>query len=286
MQKHSFKFKALGTYWQVETIVQLPLSLIHLIEARIKSFDKTYSRFRKDSLIFQISQHAGSYVFPEDGNILFDFYKKLYDSTSGKITPLIGDVLERAGYDANYSFEVKPQKAISGWDEVLEWKGTSLKVTQPVMLDFGAAGKGYLIDIVGQLLVQNNIFDFVVDGSGDLMQRGKIDNVVGLEHPLRPGEIIGTIEVINQSLCASATNRRVWGNGFHHIFDPDSLKPTEQIIATWVIATDTITADGLATALFFTEPLALASEFSFEYVRMHAGGAIDYSSIFEGQLYT
>ena len=286
MLKHNFEFEALGTHWRVETIVQLSPDVIRLIKARIESFDKTYSRFRKDSLIYQISQQAGIYVFPEDGKVLFDFYKKMYEITSGKVTPLIGNALERSGYDADYTFQVKPQEAIPAWNEVLEWNGTSLKVEQPVMLDFGAAGKGYLIDIIGQFLVQNNIRDFVVDGSGDLMQRGIIDNTVGLEHPLRPGEIIGAIEVINQSLCASATNRRVWGNGLHHIFDPDSLKPTDQIIATWVIASDTITADGLATALFFTEPRVLANHYSFEYLRMHAGGAIDYSSIFEGQLYS
>ncbi len=286
MPKHNIFFEALGTHWQVETIVQLTPDIIRLIKTRIESFDKTYSRFRKDSLIHQISQQAGIYVFPEDGKVLFDFYKKLYDISSGKVTPLIGNALERAGYDADYTFRVKPQLAIPAWDEVLEWNGTSLKVDRPVMLDFGAAGKGYLVDIVGQLLVENGIRDFVVDGSGDLMQRGLIDNMVGLEHPLRPGEIIGAIEVAHQSLCASATNRRVWGNGMHHIFDPDNLKPTDQIIATWVIATNTILADGLATALFFTEPQTLAGEFSFEYLRMHASGAIDCSSVFEGQLYS
>jgi thiamine biosynthesis lipoprotein len=44
-------------------------------------------------------------------------------------------------------------------------------------------------------------------------------------------------------------------------------------------------ADGIATALFMTEPTILLSQYDFQYVRMHASGSIDYSRSLEGQLF-
>jgi len=285
MQKHSYRFDAIGTQWDIETVLPLPDELRGAIAAQVESFDVTYSRFRSDSLVAQVARQAGVFVFPDNAQQLFRVYRTLYEATNGKVTPLIGTMLENAGYDADYSLVPKAQVTLAKWDDVLQWKGAILKTTQPVTLDVGAAGKGYLVDLISKLLEAADITEYVVDASGDFRHRGVIQNIVGLEDPLHPDRVIGVIDVMNKSLCASASNRRVWGNGLHHIFDPDTKSPTNEIVATWVIADDTMTADGIATALFFAEPDVLARRFSFEYVRMHTGGAIDYSPAFEGKLF-
>ena len=87
---------------------------------------------------------------------------------------------------------------------------------------------------------------------------------VGLENPTDFKQVIGVVEVNNKSICASAGSRRKWGK-FHHIIDPKNLKSPDKIIASWVIAKDTITADGLATCLFFTTPEKLLKYFEYEY---------------------
>jgi len=285
MPKHSYSFDAIGTQWSIETVTQLPEHIITSVDALIADFDATYSRFREDTLVAQAAQHEGVFVFPDNADKLFAFYKTLYDATDGKVTPLIGSMLEKAGYDADYTLQSQTQAALPTWDQALELKGSILKTSQPVTLDVGAAGKGYLVDLVAELLEAAGIVEYVVDASGDFRHKGSMENAVGLEHPHDPTRIIGVIDVMNKSLCASASNRRAWGNGLHHIFDPDTKAPTEDIIATWVIADETIAADGLATALFFTEPKKLAGQFSFEYARIHSDGAIDYSPAFEGKLF-
>jgi len=285
MLKHSYTFEALGTQWAIETKEEMSGLVVAAIVNRIEIFDTVYSRFREDSLVSHIAMKPGRYVFPDDAQKLFDFYRSLYELTNGKVTPLIGDMISRAGYDAKYSLLAQPQTLAPRWDEVLGWSGTALTAKQPVTLDVGAAGKGYMVDIVAGILDDNFIVEYVVDASGDLRHKGTSENMVGLEHPLEPGKVIGAVEVKNKSLCASASNRRAWGEGMHHIFDPDEMAPTRDIIATWVIADEAMVADGLATALFFVEAKALKREYDFEYVRMHSDSSVEYSQYFKGKLY-
>jgi len=285
MLRHNYPFEVFGTQWAIETNSELDFSLKQTIQNRIDAFDKVYSRFRPDSLVTEISKTAGEYVFPADAKALFEFYKNIYALTAGKVTPLIGDVISRAGYDAHYSFKAQPQKPVEAWDDVLNWNGLTLTTTKPVLLDVGAAGKGYMVDILAAILDELLVSGYVIDASGDLRHKGNSKNVVGLEHPLEPGKVIGAVEVSNRSLCASASNRRAWGEGMHHIFDPDELAPTKEIIATWVIADEAMMADGLATALFFVDAHRLSGAYDFEYVRMFADGSVQYSPYFKGKLF-
>lgn len=281
--KHSFS--ALGTVWQIDTAEPLTNSLKTIIAERIETFDATYSRFRNDSLVHTIATTPGTYSLPPDAPALFDFYRELYDLTGGAVTPLIGDMLERAGYDAAYSLTPRTQLPLPAWDDVLTITSTELVTTVPITIDIGAAGKGYLVDIIAQLLNRHDITDYVIDASGDLIHRGSTAHLVGLEHPARPGVVIGTVPVENRSLCASATTRRAWGNGLHHIFNPHTERPVDDVTATWVLAHSTMLADGLATALFLYDPAVLAEHYDFSYVRYHSNGSLDYSTNFEGELF-
>ena len=284
MPKHNLSFEALGTQWAIETEVRLSTELIDRIHQRIELFDATYSRFRADSLVTKVATQKGSFTFPADADNLFKLYRNLYGATAGKVTPLIGEMLERAGYDAAYSLQPKAQQQLPKWDEAMTWQSPVLTTTRPIVLDVGAAGKGYLVDIICSILDAGGIGNYIVDASGDLSHKGTMENKVGLEDPRDPTKIIGVIDIRNKSLCASASNRRAWGDDLHHIFDPDVATPTTEIIASWVIADEAMVADGIATALFFTDPNVVAASFEFGFARMHADGSIDYSYAFEGKL--
>jgi thiamine biosynthesis lipoprotein len=286
MLPHSLQFDAIGTKWRIETVAPLTPTITNEITVTIESFDQTYSRFQPNSLVAQVARSAGFYHFPDDSIALFKFYRALYDLTNVKVTPLIGAMLEKAGYDASYSLSSHPQTSLPTWDEAMAWHDTTLTTMQPVVIDVGAAGKGYLVDKISHLLDAAGIDEYVVDASGDIRHRGTYKNLVGLENPFDTTEVIGSIAVQNESLCASATNRRVWGDDLHHIFDPHTMEPTRDIVATWVIAEQGMVADGLATALFFARPERFQEAFQFEYVRMHYNGSLEYSSRFKEGLFT
>jgi thiamine biosynthesis lipoprotein len=254
MQPHKVSFDAIGTKWHIESMDALSDRLLADIRNCVETYDQTYSRFRSDSLVTEISQRAGVYKFSDDSIELMELYRILYDLTDGYMTPLIGSMLEKAGYDANYSFTPRQQTALPAWNDAMEWDRGTVTTTRPILIDIGAAGKGHLIDKVGGLLTAQGVDDYVIDAGGDILHKGECENIVGLEHPLDTSKIIGTIPVQNASICASASNRRIWGDGMHHIFDPYTMQPTRKITATWVVAKSAMIADGIATALFITNP--------------------------------
>ena len=171
----------------------------------------------------------------------------------------------------------------------MTWDGSILHTSAPIVLDVGAAGKGYLIDIIGAQLESFGATSFVIDGSGDLSHRGPGTLRVGLEHPFDPTKVIGVLPLTNAALAASASNRRAWCDGLHHIVDPRSGEPTRNVIAGWVVADTAMVADGLATALFFLEPTALArleAEFGAGWLRVSSAGSAQWSTTFRGELFT
>ena len=119
-----------------------------------------------------------------------------------------------------------------------------------------------------------------------ILQSGPGSLRVGLEHPFDSILAIGVVHLQDRALCASAANRRAWGEGLHHVLDASTGTPVNAVAATWVLAQDAMTADGLATALFLTDPSSLAAEFDFDYVRMFSDGRAEFSPAMAGVLFS
>jgi thiamine biosynthesis lipoprotein len=286
----SFAFEAIGTQWSIDILDSLSetkgQTLLNEINKRIEVFDKTYSRFRKDSLITEMSQKAGRYDMPPDAKPLLTLYKQLYQITRGAVTPLIGNVLSDAGYDAAYSLKPRTLHHPDTWEQVLDYTAPKLTIKKPAILDFGGGGKGYLTDIVGELLQAQGVHNFCIDASGDILYKNETNKPIriGLEHPENPEQIIGVAELTNGSLCGSAGNRRKW-HDFHHIISPHTLTSPTHIAAVWVIARTGLLADALTTSLFFTKPETLQNYFDFQYVIVNKDYTLAMSDDFPGEFF-
>ncbi|MYW96160.1 FAD:protein FMN transferase [Amycolatopsis rubida] len=286
----SFRFAAIGTQWQIDTERPLAEELRRRIRSLAEEFDRVWSRFRDDSLVTRIA-HAGTggrFEFPARDAALLDLYDRLVAATDGALDPLVGRDLELLGYDARYTL-VPDEAALAGrrrdsWTRDVRREGTSIATERPMVIDVGAAGKGYLVDLVAQTLLDAGVVEFVVDASGDLRHHGREPVTVGLEHPVLPGRVLGTVALRDSALCASATNRRSWGDGLHHVLNGQTGRPVDDVVATWVLAADAATADGLATALFVSDPARLRT-FPCSWVRMLANGRVQWSDNFAGELF-
>ncbi len=285
-----FEFAAIGTSWKIDILDEVSEQeasfLQKTIQDRIEVFDINYSRFREDSLVSEMSRRAGTYTLPEDAKPLLDMYQKLYQSTGGMLTPLIGKLMEETGYDAKYSLIPTELHHPAKWEDTLAYNFPNLTLKHPALLDFGALGKGYAIDIVSDILRAKNIQSFTVDAGQDIFYQNKKNDIlrVGLENPENFEEVIGVVELNNQSICGSSGSRRKWKN-FHHIMHPFALEPVRHIVSTWAVASTALEADALASALFFVPGSFLKTEYNFEYVVLYSNFSVDKSDAFPGELF-
>lgn len=281
----AWTFEAIGTQWHIDTDEPVPPAVRESVMARIDAFDRDWSRFRNDSFVSRVAAQPGEHPLPEDAADLFSLYDALDDLTGGAVNPLAGAALVALGYDAQYSLVPSgPPVAAAPWSSVQ--RSETHLVTVGELIDVGAAGKGRLVDLVSATLSDRGVEAHTVDAGGDLVHRADTALRVGLEHPADPTRAIGIAELADgRALCGSATNRRAWGEGLHHVVDARTGTPTADVAAVWVVADTCMLADGLATAHFFTTPDELMARFDHQFVRMHADGRVLWSPEFPGEVF-
>jgi thiamine biosynthesis lipoprotein len=281
-----WRFEAIGTVWEIETAAPLPPSVRATVADTVERFDREWSRFRPDSLVSALARGGGAARAPADAVDMLDEFVALSAATHGAVNPLVGASLEALGYGASSGLvDHGPRAAPADWTERVTWADDTLRVTEPVMIDVGALGKGRLVDRVLEIVGAHTTGDVVVDASGDLAVRGAPQRI-GLEHPFDPRRVIGVIEVTDAALCASATNRRAWGDGLHHVLDARTGVPVRTIAATWAVASTAMRADAIATALFFEGGPEIAHRWGVEWVRMTTDGRVEWSPGSRAELFT
>lgn len=290
-------FEATGCHWTVNTRTQLPDTLRKRITKRVTTFEDVWSRFRPGSLVRRAA--AGAFPRRADGAVelslparsstLLELYDRLHAATGGRIDPLVGADLTALGYDAEYSFVVRDGavhrlRADHGrptWADTARHDGDRLVLRESALIDVGAVGKGFLADLLADWLKDADQEEYVIDASGDLLVRCSEPVRVGLERPGArsggEGEVVGVVELTDGAVCASGISRRTWGPGLHHILDAHTGLPVQgmnAVIATWAVASSCAVADGLATALFVSDPAALAAAgFDYDFALLRADGS-------------
>jgi thiamine biosynthesis lipoprotein len=282
----TWEFDAIGTRWRIDTAKDLPADARAAVDRVIGEFDSAWSRFRADSLVSLLARGGGPVPAPPDAAAMLGAFEEVSLATSGAVNPLVGASLERLGYDAAYSLRAgEPIAAPTDWATRLRWRGARLALDAPATIDVGALGKGRLVDVVARTLEPWTGGRAVIDASGDLLVAGATQRI-GLEHPFDATRAIGVWEVADAALCASATNRRTWGDGLHHVLDARTGVPVRAVAATWVVADTAMRADALATALFFDGADELAHRWGAQWVRMLTNGRVEWSSGCSAQLFT
>lgn len=293
--------EALGTGIIINTAEPVGSGLRTRMGHLIEGYESVLSRFRDDSILAAMaaSDRGGSFDFPEYCQGLFDLYDSLYLTTGGALDPAVGADLVRLGYGRDMTFRMSADAAdrlgrIRGratWGDDVERVGTTLRTTGPVQLDFGALGKGYLVDLLAGILEgtqgPDRVGDYLIDAGGDMRIHAPAAISIAMEDPDDLTKAVGLVSMVSGSLCASAPSRRRWtaprkdgaAGGLmvlHHIVNAIDGWPVRRVEATWVVVGQdrgkdgrladsypTALADGLSTALFLVDVNALAEYFPF-----------------------
>jgi thiamine biosynthesis lipoprotein len=296
---HENKFESMGTVWTVSVWDDISEEKFAVIKGDIlkmcEEFEKRYSRFLKDSLVWKMAESGvGEYEVGEELVEILQICKKLNEETAGKFNPLIGFSLADLGYDDEYSLQVKDRvRGTPDFNEVLRIVGSDrISLTEAVLLDIGALGKGFMVDRIFEMLENLGLAAFLVNGSGDIRYKGDKAIKAGLEDSENDGYVIGTVDIKSGALAASGNNRREW-QGISHIVDPSSLIGerniyAEQVATSWILAEKAVYADALATCALLVDPEILTEKIDvdFEYCVMNRERRIKKSAGFVADFFS
>lgn len=124
-------------------------------------------------------------------------------------------------------------------------------------LDVGGIAKGYAVDKVVQTLKTAGIRSALVNAGGDIYAMGsppdKDSWKVGIQHPRRRAELLGTLELKDKAVATSGDYENFFevnGKRYCHIMNPRTGRPVEGIMSVTIVAETTTEADALATSVF------------------------------------
>jgi len=128
-----------------------------------------------------------------------------------------------------------------------------VRLSDRVVVDLGAYGKGYAVDRMAESLREWDVESALVHGGrSSVYAFGRLSDRSGwpvtISHPQDRGKILRRFELHSEAMGASGLEKG------SHIFDPRTGGPVRDRIAAWVLGPDAATADALSTAFMVMEP--------------------------------
>jgi len=235
-------------------------NVINNINEEIIRIEEKFSRFKEGSLVYKINNEKGSWIDVDD-EFLYIIKTSLYlnEVSNGAFNPLIGDIVNEWGfYDGNY--KVPDENTLKGLLKNIDIKNIEIDEKNKKIkiengsLDFGGIVKGYAVDKIREILIENSVKEAVINLGGDILVWGDRKFKIGVNNPRGDG-IIYTFELNGNSTVSTSGDYENFfildNKRYHHIINPENGKPAESgLIEVSVVSESGIIGDGLSTTLF------------------------------------
>lgn len=253
-------------FFYMDTYINVKLYDVNETEANeaFDEIDKIYEKYElmtnpydEKSEVYKINTSKDKKIKISDDLLdILTMGNKWYDETDGQFNINMGKVI-KAWKKAREEGKL-PKK--------LDYKISKLKikdnyiVNDNVNIDLGAIVKGYATEKIGDKLEELNISNYLVNAGGNVLlgkHPVKKYYTVGIENPENKGEIYNTVIGTNISVVTSGGYERFYeldGKKYHHIIDPKTKYPAENMLSCTVIAKSSALADILSTSLFLLSP--------------------------------
>jgi len=260
-------FDALGTTAQV--MVTDPAALeraVGAVEDELAAIDLACSRFRDDSELTALNRSGGR-PFAASPLLVeaLEVAIRAAEITDGDVDPTVGRAMTGLGWDCDFSvlvlrderdrFQVVPA---AGWRSIhLDAERGTIDMPAGVEVDLGATAKALAADRAAQAAARATGAGVLVNLGGDLAVAGDAPaegwSILVTDDHRSPLSGDGqTIAIREGGLATSSTTMRRWRSGgseHHHIVDPRSGLPAEEVWRTVSVAAATcVDANTASTA--------------------------------------
>tara|TARA_B100001250_G_scaffold50788_1_gene39688 strand:- start:1127 stop:2125 length:999 start_codon:yes stop_codon:yes gene_type:complete len=239
------------------------------IDSLFKIVNNSFSTYISDSDISKINLGDSLLVVDEHFKKVFLKSYEIWELSQGFFDPTVGSLVNAYGFGPENKIKNFSKKQLdslielTGFSKVsLTSEGTIKKKYSNIYLDFNAIGKGYIVDLISELLISYDIKNFLIEIGGEIIAKGKNPNSgdfwkVAIDNPSQKNnrQFIKTIFLKNKALATSGNYRKyiidsLTGKKYVHTINPKNGKSFQsKILSVSVLASDCMTADAWATAL-------------------------------------
>ena len=261
----------MGTIVSIEMVVGssgVANGIMDKVWAEAERLERVFSRYLPESEISLINREAFYRPVPVSDEMMNVLSRAAdisrltdgaFDISVGPLMKIWGFFPEREGRIPSEA-ELAACLARVGWQAIeLNQSERTVHFLKPGLeIDLGALAKGYVVDRLTALLIEEGIENALVNAGGDIYCLGEYPGGgnwrIGLEHPRDEDEILTVLELKNRAVATSGDYRNYFIRSrlrYSHIIDPETGRPSQsKVVEVSVMAPDCLTADGLATAMF------------------------------------
>lgn len=232
----------------------------------VERLEKIFSRSIPGSDVATVNNNAGREPVPVSEEA-FSVTKKAVEFaelTGGAFDPTIAPLTDLWGFFSEHEYRVPDEQEIEAALELVDYSLVEFNVEENSIylplegmgLELGGIAKGFIVDRALEILKEAGINNAYVN-AGDI---GLIGNRpdgepwrIGVRNPRDESSMIAVLPLVDQSVDTSGDYERAFeedGIKYHHILDPHTGKPADELASVTVISDTTIDADVLSTAAF------------------------------------
>jgi FAD:protein FMN transferase len=238
--------------------------------AEVRRIERTYSRYRADSIVSRINAAAGRDRVECDAETLqlLAYADHLYRA-SGGLFDITSGVLRRA-WDFRRARvpapeELAPLLALVDWSAVRREDDGIFLPRAGMEIDFGGFGKEYAADRAGALLLQGGVRHGYVNLGGDMRFMGPQPDgrawSIGIQDPRKPDGIAASIAVSQGALATSGDYERFFdidGKRYCHVLNPRTGMPVSHWRSVSVLAPLAVLGGSVSTIAMLKEDEGLS----------------------------
>lgn len=264
--------KTMGTTYHITVIGREnpeKRDLSGAVRRRLSEINHSMSLFDDHSELSRFNRAgAGDAVcVSDDFRRVFEEGRRLFVLTGGAWDGTLAPLVNLWGFGSDRTDGAMPEEAALerirswvGYDRIaMNGEGCLIKTVAETALDFGSIAKGYAVDVICDLVIENGYPDCLVEIGGEVRTSGSKKGqpwVVGINTP-RPDAsadaVLTTLPLSGRAIATSGDYRNFKDRGgarYTHVIDPKNGKPVRNDVASVSVLADTaVFADGLATAL-------------------------------------
>lgn len=270
-RKYEESFNAFGTYGKItfwhpdkDTAEETGEEIVE----QLQTLSRRLNIFTEDSELSQLNSNAASAPFKCSPRLwqVLQKARRAYEQTDGSVDISIGPLMDLWGFhggtEKKYpsAREVADKKALCGLDKV-DFNEEEKKVvfSKPGMyLDLGAIAKGYALDLAVETAVGRGIEQGIIDIGGNIYvfpkpPPNRENYHVGIRAPHGKDDLLAKVEVTDCFIATSGNYENAYqldGKTVHHIIDPDTGYPVENIASVTALAETGVQSDAFSTAVF------------------------------------